>query len=109
MTENFLGKIENISLGAGGYQDAMFGVTFKLSGSAVSVCDFWGYWNTEITSSTKWSEEHRTSQLGEIMNRLRLLMNEAKVREFTELKGVPVEVRTLNGALVGWRVLTEVL
>lgn len=104
-----LGKISKISVGQGGYQDAMIGITFDIQGQGWGIGDFWGYWATKITSGTKWTEADRIKALGEVMMRLNALLQTAKVSNTNQLVGIPVEVETKDNTLVSWRVLTEVL
>ena len=112
MSEKVLGKIDRISLGMGGYQDAMFGlhIDFKLSnGYHVSDGDcYWGY-GIEAGKLTKWSESDREQKWGKIMTRIAKLCHQAKVDSFDKLKGIPVEVEIEYDGLKSWRILEEVL
>lgn len=111
-TGKYLGKISAIRIGSGGYQDAMFGISFELSFDGSSgIGDFWGAWGAGIknTASCKWAESDRQEQLADAFWRLAKLMQEAKVNDFTKLAGVPVEVEIEGNTLKSWRVLTEVL
>jgi hypothetical protein len=107
-----LGRIEKVSFGYGGYQDAMFGITFVLSfGGGMGVADFKGAWSEDIKvgEHTKWSEEDRTRQNDETVRFINRIMREAKVTELNRLTGVPIEVTSEGMTLKSWRVLTEVL
>jgi hypothetical protein len=92
--DSWLGKIEKVKFGYGGYQDAMFGVSFTLSNSGSGVCDFKGAWSSdiEVGEYTKWTEEDRSKQNDEMVRYINKLMKEAKVRTIDELQGIPVEV-----------------
>jgi hypothetical protein len=103
-----LGKIRKIKIGPGGYQDAMFGITFELGNSGWGVIDFWGSWETRSEHATFSEEDWRKTHL-ESYFRLMKLMKDAQVTDAMDLVGTPVEV-TFNGmSLASWRVLTEVI
>jgi len=104
-----LGKITSVSFGNGGYGCAMFGFTFTLSGSEDCVQDFKGTWNSEPDEHCKWTIESQNAHFLKVFNEVREMMKQAKVSEFYELEGVPVEMIIENGQLKSWRVLTEVL
>ena len=108
-----LGKIDDITFGFGGYQDAMFGVSVSLKMGEYSGCgDFIsGGWENsiEVTEYTKWTEEERGTQRVAMCNRVEQLMVDAGVRDFSKLKGKPIEV-TMDGMVMkSWRILKEVL
>ena len=105
-----LGKIQKIRLGDGGYDDAMFGVSVTLSmdGGSTGVGDFKGWW-TNYPKHAQYSEESWAHTHAETYVWLRNLMREAKVRDFKDLEGKPVEVMTDGNTLKSWRILTEVL
>jgi hypothetical protein len=104
-----IGKINSISFGHGGYQDAMIGVTFDLGGKAWGVGDFWGTWSMKRSESCQWTEADRIKILGETVMKLNKLLEEAKVSDLKDLKDVPVEVSFENNTLKSWRILTEVI
>ncbi len=107
-----LGKIQNVSVGFGGYQDAMFGITFTLGGDGWGVCDSWGAWAPGIVDPddySKWDENDRRSQLADVSTRISKLLLQAKKSDVTKLKDVPVEITFEGTTLKSWRVLTEVL
>lgn len=109
--EKQFGKIRNVNLGSGGYQDAMFGVSFDLGGESWGVGDFWGFWGSEIKSgeNSKWTESQRETQRNTVLVRLEKLMQDAKVTNMSKLKGIPVEVSFDKNCLKEWRILKEVL
>lgn len=100
-----LGKIGLAIVGFGGYQDAMLGCSFTLTGEGWGVGDFWGAWG----SATVPNEADRTESLGLMMRQLGDLLRAAKVKHFDELVGVPIEAEFDGNTLKSWRVLTEVL
>lgn len=103
-----IGKIRSIRLGMGGYQDAMFGVTFDLGGKSWGVGDFWGTW-AHWDKHCKWTVEDQIKQFGATMAKLRDLITKAKVNSINELKNVPVEVIFEDQCMKSWRILEEVL
>jgi hypothetical protein len=108
--ETRLGKISNIRLGDGGYDDAMFGVsvTLSLDGGTTGVQDFKGAWKS-YPKYANYTEENLAEAHITAYSWLRNLMKEAKVSDFIKLKGIPVEVTMDGNLLKSWRVLTEVL
>lgn len=106
-----LGKIAWIRIGAGGYQDMMFGVTVSLSMKGTGVQDFKGMWKQSVdcTEDSKWDETDRSRQYDETMRWLDILCTQAKVDDAMDLVGKPVEVTFEGMQLVSWRLLTEVL
>ena len=112
MSRKWLAKIESVRFGYGGYQDAMFGVSFVLSGE-YTTGDFWGTWglSTKVTEYTKWTEEDRSEQFDSTVRRLNRLMMDAKVNHLDQLVGKPIEITNKDdsgfGAMKSWRILTE--
>lgn len=109
MMDKQLGKIKSIKIGSGGYDGAMFGVSFTLSGGGWGVGDFIGTWNSDPDEHTKWTLEQRDMEYLKAFLKLRELMNQAKVKDAYELVGIPVEVTFADLKLKSWRILTEVL
>lgn len=107
-----IGKIQNIKFGAGGYQDAMLGLTlyFGSTKNSWGIVKFYGAWGIAHTSHCKWSHEDRLKQLGEAVMMLGDLLVKTGKKDISELVGTPVEV-TFDGhnTLKDWRVLEEVL
>jgi hypothetical protein len=103
-----LGKIERVTLGGGGYQDAMFGVNFTLATQDGHVQDFWGTWSTYSEhakySKIDWERSHFNAY-----SKLIKIMTEAKASDIRDLEGKPVEVLFEGDRLSSWRILTEVL
>lgn len=104
-----LGKIQKAEFGAGGYQEAMIGISFTLGGDGWGIGDFWGYWAMERSPNTQWTEQDRTKSLGETVLRISKLLSDAKCDHVSDLVGVPVEIELEGNALKSWRVLKEVL
>lgn len=107
-----LGRIQSIKVGHGGYQDAMFGVSFTLGGAGWGVGDFWGTWSPALikhTASSQWTEANRTEGLAEVCTKLAGLLKQAHVNDVAKLEGLPVEVTFEGNTLKSWRLLTEVL
>jgi hypothetical protein len=104
-----IGKIEIAYVGTGGYQDAMFGITFRISGKGWGVSDFWGTWSRDPDKHCKWTIEEQTEIWGDVMRRIAKLLVEAKVTDVEDLRGKPVEVTFEDGRLKSWRILDEVL
>lgn len=111
MDGKFLGKIESVRLGNGGYQDAMFGLSLEFKfDKSYGIGTFKGAWGLGIDcKNTHWTEVDRDREFAATMRLMAQTMQDAKVDELAELKGVPVEVTIERGSLKSWRVLTEVL
>lgn len=111
MIKKELGKISYVRFGYGGYDDAMFGATFTFEMQGSGVGDFWGFWPLTMQRSeyTKWLDSDRDYVVLDTQRRVEAVMKAAKVRDFKDLVGVPVEVTIEDNTLSSWRVLTEVL
>ena len=109
MLEVKLGKINKVKFGSGGYDDAMFGVTFNLGGNGWGVGDFWGMWSNPPSPHAKWTVEDQMKSRAETMTKLIDLMQKAKVNDLNKLQGIPVEVTFEFKSLKSWRILEEVL
>jgi len=115
MTETKLAKISSVGFGVGGYQNMQFGLHITFSG------DGWGICTSDCTldknqnkwsKHCKWTEEDRDQEYVDIVHRLSDILHKAKVKDVSELKGIPVEVTIEGmgcGKLSSWRVLEEVL
>lgn len=103
-----LGKITKVRLGFGGYQDAQFGVSFDLGSESWGTMDFWGTW-ADRSEHAKYTEEEWRDAHVKWLLRLKNTMEDAKAVDVSDLKGKPVEMTFDGGALVSWRILTEVL
>lgn len=113
--ETKLGYIKSVKVGRGGYQDAMFGITFELGGQGWGVIDFWGEWDPSVIKRDEWSqwtEDDRSAKFVDMVRRISKLLSDASVDDVAALKGKPVSV-TVNGtgygSLSSWRILIEVL
>jgi hypothetical protein len=110
--EKKLGKIQSVTFGIGGYQDAMIGLHVTLGNDGWGVGDSRSAWDAEIVKwekYCKWTESDRDKQYVEIMRYLSKLLKDAKVNSVDKLKGVPVEVTFDGNMLKEWRILTEVI
>lgn len=105
-----LGKIKSCIFGACGYQGAMFGARFDISGDGWGVgADQVGGWKIERSKHAKWTEDDRLKAHAEMLLKLSKTMDDAKVEYFHQLKDKPVECIFDNGLLKEWRILKEVL
>lgn len=108
-----LGKIEEVKLGSGGYDDAMFGFSFKLNfDGGLCTHRFWGTWSSPPSPNAQWTvvDQHKIWLDGFLD--VKKLMDDAKVNDFLDLVGKPIEVTLEDGPmgqLKEWRILTEVL
>ena len=107
--ETRLGKIENVRVGLGGYQESQYGIGFTLSGKGFGVCDFWGFWADPPHEFAKWTEEDQGRAFAETDRRIVALLKSAEVLHVEELKGKPVEMTFDDLMLKSWRILEEVL
>jgi hypothetical protein len=105
-----LGKIAAVRFGAGGYQDAMFGLTVTMSfnGGGTGCCDFKGQWAERSPSANYTEQEWREGFLDQMLA-VKKIMDDAKVDEINKLVGTPIEAEFDGVMLKSWRVLTEVL
>lgn len=108
MIEKMLGKIRRVQFGFGGYDNAMVGFSFDLSGESWATGDFWGTW-ARRSETAQWTEESQIKIFGDNAARVRDMLADAKVKSLDELTGVPVEVTFLDQRLHSWRVLKEVI
>lgn len=108
MMNKELGKITSVHFGFGGYQDAMFGISFGLGGDSWGVSDFWGEW-AERPEYAKWTIEDQNKKFAEVTKKIHQLLLDAKVETIDKLKNKPIEVTFDGTALKSWRILTEVL
>jgi hypothetical protein len=109
MTRTELGRIQKITFGWGGYQDAMLGLSITLGGKSWGVGDFKGAWGIDRSERAQWTEEDRLRQLGEACMYLRDLLKKANKQTLDQLQGAPIEATFDGNKLVSWRVLDEVL
>lgn len=108
--EKVLGRIASISLGMGGYQDAMFGLTIVLHGGAGGCTDFHGFWASKPSEGAEWSINDQDTEFAKVMRFTLGLIEDAKVKSLHDLKGVPAEMTFDNTQkLIKFRILTEVI
>lgn len=104
-----LGKISRASFGYGGYQDAMIGLTINFEGNGWGCAHHEGFWSSKHSESCKWSESDRLEKLGQVVMNLSVFLQRAKVKDVSNLVGIPVECTFDNFNLTSWRILEEVL
>ena len=104
-----LGQIGRCEFGLGGYQEAMIGISFTLSGKGWGVGDFWGEWAIDRSEHAKWTEQSRIEALGNTVMRINKLLTDAKAQNVAQLVGKPIEATFDGQILKSWRILTEVL
>lgn len=90
--------------------DNRFGPVFTLSMNEGDQVDDtrWALPPVYKATFTK-SEGEWSSALRDAYSVIYLLMRDAKVTEFSQLKGKPIEVTIEGNALKHWRILTEVI
>lgn len=110
-TETRIGKIQKISVGFGGYQDAVLGLSITLGSPSWGVCDFKGFWGPDIEHSKycKWTETSRREAHADTMLFIGKILKDANKNTVDQLANVPVEVTFESNILKSWRVLTEVI
>lgn len=108
-TRTELGRIQKITFGFGGYQDAMLGVSVTIGGKSWGCGDFKGAWGVTRSDHAQWTEEYRLRQLGEACMWAKDILSKAKVQTLDQLKDVPIEATFDGNKLISWRVLEEVL
>ena len=109
--EKRLGKIQSVSFGIGGYQNAMIVLHVTLGDKSWGVGDSRCAWDSETikwSENCKWTEDERNKQYSELLRYLSKLLKDAKVDSVDKLKNVPVEVTFDGNSLKEWRILTEV-
>ena len=108
MIDKKLGKIQGITIGYGGYDDAMIGISVSLGNGSWGVSDFKGTWASR-SKGAQWTKASQIKRWGETVEWLKDLLTEAKVNNINQLKNVPVEVTFENNVLQSWRILSEVI
>jgi hypothetical protein len=102
-----LGKIESATLRI---EEWRFEFIFTLKFGGYGCVDGKRWIHVDAaTEHCKWKEEDRRKAAAEHLIDVCELMKTAKVREFSDLVGVPIEVIMEDGVLKSWRVLEEVL
>ena len=105
-----LGKIQEVTIGYGGYQDAQLGIGFTLGGKGWGIgTGCYRAWGTKRSADAKWTEQERIIALGETFMKIKKWLDDAGVKDVYELKGKPVECTFDGLELKSWRILTEVL
>lgn len=104
-----LGKIANVRVGMGGYQEAMLGIWFTFEGESWGCGTGEGAWAHSPDEHTKWTVAEQDAVLAKTFRHIGEVLNAAKVDDVAKLRGAPVEVTFEGNLLRSWRVLTEVL
>ena len=98
-----LGKITSAKFGRGGYQDAIMGVSLTFGGKG------WGTSHFDGAFIQNEKQDQQAAYFLTLMQRVQLLLLQAKVKTLDQLVGIPVEVEFDGNVLHSFRVLTEVL
>lgn len=107
-----LGRIQSVTFGLGGYQDACIGLHVSLGGDGWGVCSTKSGWDANMIKHSqhcKWTEEDRDREYADILRYVSDLLAAAKVTSVDKLQNIPVEVEFDGNTLKSWRVLTEVI
>jgi hypothetical protein len=108
--ETKIGVIKKASFGLGGYQECELGLSLTLDFKGSGVCAWvGGGWATKRSEYTKWTEEDRAKQQASLCTKLIELLNDAKIRDVSNLTGKPVECVFEGNTLKDWRLLTEAI
>lgn len=109
--ETRIGKIKRVSVGFGGYQDAMIGISFELGSDKGSwgVGDFKGTWAHDPDKYCKWTKEDQRNIFADTFEFIQQLLSDANVSDVNKLVGKPVEVVFDLNTLKSWRILTEAI
>ena len=107
--EKKIGKIQKVSFGSGGYQDAQFGLSLTLGSDGWGVATFEGHWSAPPSSRAQWTLEDQTESFGELSRKIIGYLSDAKIADVAKLQGVPVECTFDRNTLESWRILTEVI
>lgn len=88
----------------------MFGLSISFSfNTCCGVSTFLGTWASPPSKYASWTLEDQDRHFLRVIRKILELCKQAKVQDFTELKGKPVELTLQDDRLVDWRILTEVL
>jgi len=106
-----IGKIQAVSFGMGGYQDAMIGVSFTLGSDKEcwGIGDFKGTWSHDPDKHCKWGKNDQDKIFAETVRFVAGLLKDADVQSLDKLNGKPVECVFEQNMLKSWRILTEVI
>lgn len=112
MNGKYLGKIENVYFGLGGYQGAMLGLHLYFSFNSCQTGNSIATWDPETiecSGYSQWTEQDRDKNFANICRKISLYLSQAKKRDVSQLEGVPVELEFEDNILKSWRILTEVI
>jgi hypothetical protein len=108
--EKELGKIVSAEFGLGGYQECQVGLWITFGGKGWGVSHGYnGGWSMVPDEYAKWTVEDQDRLYAMCVRDTVKLLEDAKVRSVSELKGVPVEITFENMTIKSFRILTEVL
>jgi hypothetical protein len=108
--EKKLAKIEHVSFGFGGYQEAAFGLTLTFTGDGWGIGHFIsGGWSFSPSETASWTENDRAIHQADMCKKIIEILKKAKVKDVAKLKGIPVEVTIEGNTFKDFRILTEVL
>lgn len=110
MNGKILGKIESAEIGKLADYPFMFGLLlkFSLEGGGSFVCDG-GRYTVNLNKECKWKESEWQQEIKKAVEHIFDTLNAAKVRNVSDLVGIPVEVTIENNGFKDFRILTEVL
>lgn len=108
-TTTRIGKIADISIGFGGYQDAQFGLTVTLASEpdAWAVTSFIGFWSGDPSKHAAWTVSDQDAGHARMCRRVIELLVGARRQRVADLVGLPIQATFNESALVAWRILTE--
>lgn len=109
MNTKELGRISHVGFGAGGYQEAMFGLSLTFSGKGWGTSTFIGAWAHDPDKHCKWTKKDQEREFVQALTTLKDTLKAAGKSDISQLIGVPVEVEFENNSIKSWRVLEEVL
>lgn len=108
MDEKFLGKITQAEYGKYPGYEYLMGIKLELSFDGCGIgCG--GKYMVNMNPECRWSKEERTDAIVNSVERIKQILDDAKVHYVSELVGKPVEVEIKDSVLKGFRILTEVL
>lgn len=112
-TEKRLGKINSVTFGFIGCQDAQFGLSVDLISDCIGCGDTvvggWAYGIIDPDKYSRWTDVDRTKSMAEMCKTLCEMLKDAGVDDISKLNGKPVEFTSASNTLMSWRILTEVL
>lgn len=110
MNGKILGKIQRAEIGTDYDYPFLFGLKldFSLEGGSMGIGDRSRY-TVNLSKECKWEQCERQQAITELVEHIYDILNAAKVRNVSDLVGIPVEVTIENNTFKDFRILTEVL